>query len=356
MTTSPRIVCAVDFSPHGAVALAQALVLADRRQAQLDALYIAPSRRTPDDDAELRVRLEAWVAEVNVASVPTSVFVLEGRPVGAIVRHVAARPADLLVIGPTPRALFRSRGRFVAAVARRASCPVLALPQAAPADGVQPQFQRIVCAVDDSLASAGALQMALRFAQESGGRLTVLHVVEEFPQDVYSAASVSRLLEDFDARGHEVMRHARALLPPFTPHWRDVDYRVVPGTARKTIVSVAAAEAADLVIVGRRREHWLGVLSTTAAGVIARSTCPVLTIPGPAGPLSAASRLEAVSAVEAIRPVPVRPQLRPGRSQQASVVSIAEARAWRLQRQGAGTVVNAMPDRRRDRTAAGQAR
>ena len=35
---------------------------------------------------------------------------------------------------------------------------------------VRPQFRRIVCAVDESLAAAGALQLALSLAQQSGGR------------------------------------------------------------------------------------------------------------------------------------------------------------------------------------------
>jgi nucleotide-binding universal stress UspA family protein len=128
------------------------------------------------------------------------------------------------------------------------------------------------------------LREALLLAQQSGGHLTVLHVVDRFPHEtVYSAASVPRLLDEFDERAREITRRLRATIPPGALDWCDVEYRVLPGVPHITIAATAAAQAADLIVIGRPPRHWLGAVGSTVTGVLARATCPVLTIPGPAG-------------------------------------------------------------------------
>ncbi|MGV3516024.1 universal stress protein [Luteitalea sp.] len=286
--TPVRIVSAVDFSPHGSVVLAQALALAEWHDAKLDVLHVSPARSggRPNGAADLHAQLEALVARLNTARIPTSSFVRAGNPVSAIVEHVAMRPADLIVAGQMGprRAIYRSPGRFAAAVARRTGCAVITVPRRASVEHVQAQFRRIVCGVDDSLAAERALQAALHLAQESGGQLTMLHVVEGFPHEpVYAASSVPRLLEDFDRRALTIVRRLERLVPRAALHWCDVNYRVLPGVPHRTITAVAAAEGADLIVVGRPPRHWLGGLGSTVAGILAHSTCPVLTVPGPSG-------------------------------------------------------------------------
>ncbi|MGV3516036.1 universal stress protein [Luteitalea sp.] len=337
--TSTRIACVVDFSSSGTVALAQALVLAERRGAPLDVLHI-PGRRREDPRVavDLHTRLVALVADANAARVPTSVFVLSGRAVSVIAEHVEERPADLLVVGPAPRGtIFRSRGRFAAAVARRAGCPVITLPKGTSVDDVRAQFRRIVCAVDGSLAAAGALQMALHLAQQSGSHLTVLHVVDGFPQEtVYSAASVPHLLQEFDRRGRAIVRRLRELVPPDALPWGEVDYRLVPGVAHRTIASVATAQSADLVVVGRPPQSWLGALGSTGARILARSACPVLTVPGPPGLLPDVGRTAAIAAVERFRAATPRQRGDSHGSQRGTIVNFAAARQSRLRRQQIG--------------------
>jgi nucleotide-binding universal stress UspA family protein len=337
--SATRIACVVDFSASGIVALTRALVLAKRRRAHLDVLHVSRARRGGPGDTDLQARLVTWVADTNVAHVPTSVFVLHGRAVSAIADHVGERPADLLVLGPAPRGtLYRLRGRFAAAVARRVACPVLTLPTGTSADGTGAQFRSIVCAVDGSAASAGALPIALHLAQQSGGHLTVLHVTQRFPQDaVYSAASVPCLLREFDERGQAIMHRLRTLVPAEATHWCKIDYRLVPGLAPDTIVSVAATQAADLVVVGQPPRHWLGALGSTVTSILAQSAIPVLTVPGPAGLLPVVSRHDAVAAIDAYRPLIARRAGQEHGVQAGAVVSLAAARESRLRRQTIGT-------------------
>jgi nucleotide-binding universal stress UspA family protein len=62
-------------------------------------------------------------------------------------------------------------------VLRKARCPVLTVPPRAQATSRLP-FRRVLCAIDFSEASLGALQFAASLIQESGAALTLLHVLE----------------------------------------------------------------------------------------------------------------------------------------------------------------------------------
>ena len=286
--TPSRIVCAVDFTANGRAVLARAVALADWHDAELDVLYVRPGGRTRTQQADegLRAHLVEFVRQSAPATLRAATFVHAGDPVTSTVSHVADRPADLVVVGQDGprRALYWSRGRFAAAVARRVPAPVITVTDRAPHTSAEAQFRRIVCAVDTSRAAAGALDAALALAQRSRGHLTVLHVVERFPNEpVYTASSVSRLLEEFDAEARDITGRLRQLVPADALHWCDVDYRVLPGTVPGTIVSVASAEAADLLVVGSPPRSWFGAIGSTVAGVLARATSAVLTVPGPSG-------------------------------------------------------------------------
>ncbi len=286
--TPSRIVCAVDFSANGRAVLAQAVALAGWHEAELDVLFVRPGSRAKDaaGDDGLRAHLVEFVRQAAPAHVRTSAFVHGGEPVSSVVDHVAERPADLAIVGQDGprRALFWSRGRFAAAVARRISIPVITVTSRTPLIAPEAQFHRIVCAVDDSCAAAKALRTALGLAQQSGGRLTVLHVIDRDRQaPIYAASSASRLLGEFDARARGIATQLRSLVPDAALDWCEVDYRVLPGVPQAVITATAAADAADLLVVGRPPQSWFGAIGSTVSAVLARATCPVLTVPGAAG-------------------------------------------------------------------------
>jgi hypothetical protein len=69
-------------------------------------------------------------------------------------------------------------GVYAEALARAVSCPTLAVPDGAPL-GAKGLFVEILCPmVDLSAASTAALRLALTLAHHSGGRLTLLHVLD----------------------------------------------------------------------------------------------------------------------------------------------------------------------------------
>ena len=109
------------------------------------------------------------------------VSVQHGDPAGVIVLHANAKPFDLVIVGTHQRVgMGRLReGSVAERVVQRVTSPVLIVPAVGNDGGkvTLPPFGRIVCATDFESASNAALDMALPITQRTGGRLTLVHVV-----------------------------------------------------------------------------------------------------------------------------------------------------------------------------------
>jgi nucleotide-binding universal stress UspA family protein len=167
-------------------------------------------------------------------------------------------------------------------VLRRASCPVLTVPPAAaqaPA-GQRPPYGRILCPLDFSAQSEQALRFALSLAEEGKGRLTVLHVLEWFPdQDVrehrhFDLPKYRHFLEE-DAR-----RRLSEAVPADARAWCELVERVGCGKAYREVLRVASEEASDLIVLGVQGRGAVDMLlfGSTANHVVRQASCPVLTV------------------------------------------------------------------------------
>ena len=147
------------------------------------------------------------------------------------------------------------------------------------------RIQRILCPVDFSQAAEHALAHAGELAQTLRARLFVFHAVFE-PLDVAGFHVPHIPMERFhgelqDAARTELRGLCRRILP------RDVDYEVHTQVGRpfQAIIAFAREHAVDLIVLGTTGldgvEHW--VIGTTAAKVIRKASCPVLTIRPPEG-------------------------------------------------------------------------
>jgi nucleotide-binding universal stress UspA family protein len=136
-------------------------------------------------------------------------------------------------------------------------------------------FKRIVVGMDFNEPSLAALEYARRLAKSFGASISVLHVLQPIPNEVYAysadvfdnweRASHDRLLEQFPAAERTVF-DGRA------------DVRV--GSAAEEIVSYAAEQKADLIVLGTHgrgpiRHLFLG---SVAERVVRLAPCPVLTV------------------------------------------------------------------------------
>ena len=144
-------------------------------------------------------------------------------------------------------------------------------------------FRSILVALDDSPASAPALEEAIDLARVEGARLTLL-TVATLPHVLVMGPVVAPYPSSFqlEAEAQAVLDRAEALVPPDIP----VSTVVRSGPVVKAILDRVDCAGHDLVIVGSR---GLGPVSSFVRGsvsrsVLASSPVPVLVARAPKTP------------------------------------------------------------------------
>jgi nucleotide-binding universal stress UspA family protein len=291
-----HILCPVDLSDVSGQALRYAVLLARWYEATVTVLEVvsepfpptpfAPvtaATLTPEERAEFEAGLDAFVAGIAADGIDLATTVKEGQVAREILQEARALAADLIVLGTHGRGGFEHLllGSVAERVLRKATCPVLTVPPHAAAAGNRPAgFHDVLCPVDFSPASLGALAYALSIAQEAGGRLALLHVLD-WPADRPDPAGVASDLHDY--RRHlqdQAFRDLRAAVPAEARNWCEPVELVVVGKPYEEILKIAKERGSDLIVMGvhSRRAAELHVFGSTADHVIRAAHCPVLTI------------------------------------------------------------------------------
>ena len=287
------ILCPLESSASGTAALTQAVALARRHDADLHLVDVRGERALRQTASEPSMtrgadrRLSSFIEAADTDGLRLSTVELAGDPVTAITEHANLVGADLVVVARHGRrhgACWRP-GDYARDLARALPCPTLAVPDTWPreADGA---FVNIVCATDFSAASAAALQKALVLAQQSGGRLTLLHVLEGFRHaTAYSGGEAFRLIGEYHARVDRVSRHMRSEVPPDAFNWCHIETTAVSGVAHRMIVSTASELDADLIVMGLPERSGIDrvIMASTATPVLRNAICPVLMVRAGAG-------------------------------------------------------------------------
>jgi len=294
-----RILCPTDLSEISRRSFAHATALARWYGSEVEALHVVPHLvPRPGDgfiypgwsvlDADARrvivAGLDQFVRPAREAGVRVQTRLIEGEPVEEILATALQVAADLVVIGSHGRGGFERwvLGSVTEKVVRKAQSPVLVVGKSghlprAPEDVV---YKRILCPMDFSDASFAALRYALSLAQEAGGSLILLHVVEWLseldrePQTGPEVASVRRMLED-DAR--ERLRRA---VPAEARNWCAPQELVTGGKAHHEILRVAQEKDAQLIVMGSQGHGALErmLFGSTTHHILRGAVCPVLTI------------------------------------------------------------------------------
>lgn len=147
-------------------------------------------------------------------------------------------------------------------------------------------YQRILVPIDGSSTSGKGLAEAIRLAKLTGGRLHLVHVIDELSfalvMDTYSGhtrdwlnelrANATTLLEDARAKAREENVEADAVL-------RDS----LKGTVHDQVIAEAAASQADLIVIGTHGRRGLGrwVMGSNAEHILRMSPVPVLLVRAP---------------------------------------------------------------------------
>jgi nucleotide-binding universal stress UspA family protein len=202
---------------------------------------------------------------------------LDGEPGTRLAEYAAEEQADLIAISTHGYGIFRRflLGSVAAQILHDAKCPVLTgvhMENAPPLDKIE--FRDILVALDFTPESVKVLRWAADFAQEMGARLVVAHVApslegqagESFDPNWrdYFAASAKTSLEEMLG---EVGLKDTAIVIDF-------------GDPAHQVCELAAAERADLIVIGRGHstEGMLGRLRAKAYSIIRMAPCPVISV------------------------------------------------------------------------------
>jgi nucleotide-binding universal stress UspA family protein len=245
-----RILCGVDGTPASLVAVRQALRLQGEHGHVLllaiaNLAQAAHAGMAAPHAAELmQHEAEAALAEAQAIAPSASAKLLDGDPVAVMLGQVETERATLIAVGSHGRR--RAAGLLLGSVAARmlrdATCSVLV---ARPARNAEAWPRTVVAGVDGSLESAAAFTVARSLAARFGG-------------SVRAVASAKDQL-DRDA--------ARAIAPGLEEHGE-------PAVG----VLVAAAEPADLIVVGSRGLQGLKALGSVSERIAHQASCSVLVV------------------------------------------------------------------------------
>lgn len=154
-----------------------------------------------------------------------------------------------------------------------------ALPVVAstPMPEIERGIRRILLATDLSPASRGATDQALQLARDLGATLLVVSVI-----DPTTPHPVGAVVVRMDQRRAGREAAAQVIVVAGRQAGVSVRFLVWEGEPGPAIVEAAAAEHADLVIVGSRGRNRVErlVLGSVSDHVVRHSTCPVLIVRG----------------------------------------------------------------------------
>jgi nucleotide-binding universal stress UspA family protein len=270
-----RILFPSDFSINSAAIAPMAAEFAERFDAELIVMHVAPlfPERSPEP---LRSRLDAFAAN-ELARLRTERVLLENDndPAREIARYAQQQKIDLIMMathgyGPFRRFLF---GSVTLKVLHDAECAVWTSAHAER----QPDFRRIVfrsvaCAIDLTEKSCCTLKWAAEFASEYGAQLTIVHAIP-----FAMCTEVQYLHPDWQEQLTELSRADVAKLQKSVGV--DAAVEIVTGDVAQAVRDVAERVDADLLVIGRSVPSGLiGRWGAHAFPIIRNSPCPVVSV------------------------------------------------------------------------------
>jgi len=205
---------------------------------------------------------------------------LRGSPAVAVARSAKREQADLLVIGS--RGVTEFQPMLLGAVSRKllmqAPCPVLVVKK--PAN----RLKRVVLGADGSIESWEAAAWLRRLPEHSRPAVTVASVIPPLPME--SLRVPSRALAVGNQIEGALRREAQKLAARVAGTLRKAGFStkgiVLSGPPGAQLVTAAARERADLIVVGSRsgrsaHEYFMGNVADT---VVKHAPCSVLVYRG----------------------------------------------------------------------------
>ncbi len=273
------LLLATDLSPHADRALDRAALLAAGHGNTLHVLHVVARdlRSGPAYDAAVAAaagQLDRDIAEAGLpAALALVAMVRAGKPEVAIIQAAAEVGCDMVVMAAAHSDLVVQifRGSVVHRVVREAPSPVLVVRRRA-----RQAYRRIVVAVDLSMPSRRALELALRLLSGpamAAAEITVVHACAVSSPPNQQMEQRTRIE---DMLGGALARHASAggTAPGRT------EIIVAPGVPEQVVAEAVDRQRAELVVAGTMGIGAVAnlLLGSTAEALLATLPCDVLAV------------------------------------------------------------------------------
>lgn len=247
--------------------------------------YVGPlltSDEIREADTHHRNALEAMKSKILAThpEIEIETFLDQGSPVMALLK--ASEDSSMIVIGTkgvgSGHALLM--GSVSYAVAHRAECPVVLVPE----DAKRTSTGRVVVGIDGSKGALDAANWALHFAEDMHRNLELI-TAWQYPYSAMSPEFGVMSGPDIDELRLAMLRDARKLVNRVKKHLSDdegsrvsISAEVIEGSAADALVEHTTPQ--DILVVGSKSHSLIAsvLLGSTAIGVAHRSKCPVVIV------------------------------------------------------------------------------
>jgi universal stress protein A len=138
-------------------------------------------------------------------------------------------------------------------------------------------FATIVCAIDRSTASRRALEYAVSLAEEAGGRLILVHAIEDLSEEDPRHAAHFNTPDCLREIAPQIQNEYDALLPEDLRARLGLEVQVRQGKAYREVLAVSRECGAELIVLGSAGSSM--PFGSTAQHVLRQAECPVLAVP-----------------------------------------------------------------------------
>jgi nucleotide-binding universal stress UspA family protein len=143
-------------------------------------------------------------------------------------------------------------------------------------------YTHLLVPIDGSPTAERGLQEALALAVDQKARVTMLHVIDDYPVTVEMAAIVNyqEIIDAMQRSGQEVLGKAKAAADASGLQSQTVQRQVTQRRVGEVIVEEAAKQGCDLIVMGThgRRGFSHFAWGSDAEHVVRRAPVPVLLV------------------------------------------------------------------------------
>jgi nucleotide-binding universal stress UspA family protein len=285
-TRFKSVLFATDYSEAAARSIPYIREIAKHYDADLLTLHVRPPSvhsmhyraTSPTNTGDAKIEDEQRRQEILAAfpGIRTKVLIDEGNIDNCLQSALRMNNVDLVVVGTTGQTRNGTHrlGSIAEGIFRTVTCPLLTVGPHSRSGSSGAQFHKILCATDQALEDA--VPYAVSLSHEFQSRLVLLNVISE-------QGAVYLLPSSDVAASSEHFLHN--LLPSEAECYCKPEYIISYGDVADKILEIESKTNPDLIVLGARPERGIhgaapNLPIAAAQSVVARATCPVLTVRG----------------------------------------------------------------------------